>query len=340
MTVDVEQLLATPAQHFLSFDGDHGLFVPMDRDAYFNSAFLDGRAKANSSSPLRRPLEPLIAAAGAHQAPQTGWIFHLARTGSTLLSRLIDNPQSSLVLREPPPLRQLGLAAAADDRSSSWQGRLVLAHSMAARRFEPNRPTVVKANVPVNFMLDELLRLDPAAPAILLYLPLEPYLLAVLRGFEQRTWVGRISDQLGPVLSAQVGLSQGASIPVRAAALWLAQMLAFQALLAANPAAASLDAGQLFSTPAAAGEAAAAHLGVADVDVRANAAAYAGHYAKDPAKPYDEAERQRLADENRVRLADEITAARSWIESCAAAGKLPTGLARPLAGTLATALTD
>jgi hypothetical protein len=274
----------------------------------------------------------VIEAEKRHSRPRTGWIFHVAHCGSTLLSRLIDSPQSSLILREPPPLRQLGLAAAARDRSRQWQERLAVAYSMAARRFDPSRPTIVKANVPVNFMLDELTAMDRSTPSILLYRSLEAHLLAVLRSDQHRIWVGRISDQLGPALGESVGLGHGAPLAERAAALWLAQMLAFQSLLSANSEARSLDAEQLFAAPVDIAKAAAAHLGVEDADIDTNAAALAGRYAKNPSQPFDEDDRRRRGEADRVRLVEEIVVARGWIERSTAAAGLRPRLDRPLLG--------
>jgi hypothetical protein len=333
MKPDAERLLATPDLHFLAFDGNQALFLPMDRTAYHRSAFLDRRAETRSGTPLRLALAPLIEVEKCHSRPRAGWIFHVAHCGSTLLSRLIDSPQSSLILREPPPLRQLGLAAAAGDRSTQWQERLALACSMAVRRFNPSRPTIVKANVPVNFMLDELTALDRSAPSILLYRSLEAYLLAVLRSEPHRIWVGRISDQLGPALGESVGLGAGAPLAERAAALWLAQMLAFQSLLSENSEARSLDAEQLFAAPADNAKAAVAHLGIEDADIDANAAALAGRYAKNPSQPFDDDDRRRQGEADRVRLAEEIAIARGWVERSIAAANLRPRLDKPLLGT-------
>jgi len=332
MSRDIDLLFATPDHHFLSFDGDMAIFLPMDRLAYHRSAFLDGRAAALPGTPLRMSLDPLLDKAREHQSPRIGWIFHIARCGSTLLSRLIDGDDGNLVLREPPPLRQVGLEAAMAGRER-WHDRLLLAHAMAARRYVPNRPTVVKANVPVNFILEDIRQLDPEAPSILLHFALEPYLLAILRAPPHRIWVERITDQLAARLAERIGLMDGATIAQRAVALWLAQMLAFASLLELNPGGSrSLDANQLFASPAATTEAAALHLGIAGLDIEANVSALATSYAKDMAKPFDEGlRRQREADDRR-RLEPELTEARQWLDQCAAARQLPERLSHPLIG--------
>lgn len=332
MSLEPERLLATPDHHFLTFDGNSALFLPMDRASYLRSAFLDGRAQADSQTPIRLPLEPLLDAARKAKSPQIGWIFHVARCGSTLLSRLIDSADSSLVLREPPPLRQMGLSAAAGVKSREWRDRLQLASAMAARRFNAGLPTIVKANVPVNFILEELLELEPTAPSILLYQPLEPYLVSILRAPQHRIWVERITDQLAPALTAQTNLAPGSGLPERAAALWLYQMLAFDRLLKAGFASRTLNAETLFEAPIEASKAVARHLGAVGADVDGNAARLLGRYAKDTSRQFSDEDRRKRDRDDRRRLEEEISQAHNWLEQNASASNLPERLGSPLVG--------
>lgn len=332
MSPPPDDLFATPEQHLLAFDGGDALFVRMDRGSYHRSIFLDRRIEALEAQPTRVALAPLVEAARDREIPRTGWIFHVAHCGSTLLSRLIDRIEGGLVLREPPPLRQLGLAAASGTAGDAWQGRLRLAAAMAGRRFDASRPTVVKANVPVNFILDPLLALDPGAPAILLHFALEPYLLAVLGSDGHRIWIDRLTEQLAPALATCVGLSSSATTPERAAALWLAQMTMFDAALRAHSASRSLDAESLFADPAAAAAATATHLGLAlPSDAEADPGLIST-YSKDPSRRFDEADRRARAAQRREALGDEIATARRWIDAAPATRQLPTCLDRPLLG--------
>ncbi|WP_404368410.1 hypothetical protein AB5I39_14720 [Sphingomonas sp. MMS24-J45] len=59
--------------------------------------------------------------------------------------------------------------------------------AMLGKRDRRDAPTLIKANVPVNFLLPQLAAADPAARAVLLYLPLRPYLQAILRDDNHRT---------------------------------------------------------------------------------------------------------------------------------------------------------
>lgn len=327
----IDDLFATPGQHFLAFEGDTALFLKMDRGSYHRSIFLDRRINALDAFPMRAPLAPLTEMARGQDILRTGWIFHVAHCGSTLLSRLIDRLDGGLVLREPPPLRQLGIAAASGSAGEAWSERLRLAAAMASRRFDPAWPSVVKANVPVNFILPQLLALNADAPAILLHFTLEAYVLAVLGNASHRAWIDQLSGQMMSVLAAAVGLSPGATTAERAAALWLAQMAMFDAALRAHPAARSLDAEALFADPIGVASAAALHLGLRPLAIGTDSELIS-RYSKNPAKRFDESDRRAQQAERRIALADEINTARRWVDASAATCKLPACLDRSLLG--------
>jgi hypothetical protein len=136
---------------------------------------------------------PLSALSGhARATPANSWIFHVAHCGSTLLARALDAPGANLVLREPLALRQLALAPD--------PARLAVTTAMLSKRYQADAPTLIKANVPVNFLLPELVALNPGARAIFLYLGLDDYLLAILRSDDHRAWLRRVTQQLVPHL--------------------------------------------------------------------------------------------------------------------------------------------
>lgn len=324
---------STPEQHFFAFEAHQATFFRMDRAAYHRSIFLDRRIAALDPALSAFPLAPLINAAQSFEAPSIGWIFHIAHCGSTLLARLIDQPQGALVLREPPPLRQLGISRASGTASADWSARLRLAHAMVARRFDKSWPTIVKANVPVNFIMPQLRELENQAPAILLYFTLEPYLLAVLRTPIHRAWVDRLTMQLGLGLEAAVGLRPTAGTAERAAALWLAQMLMFDRSLHANPAARSLDAEALFTSPTSVADLAAHHFAIPADERDGKDEQLTSRYSKDSSKPFDDAARRARQESDRASLRHDLQTAWRWIEKAAAARNLPRHFERPLSGT-------
>lgn len=323
----IERLFASPDHHLFAFEGDLAMFRTMDRGAYHRSIFLDQRIAAVNDEEVRVPVEALTAFRDGHgiAAPRTAWIFHVAHCGSTLLARALDRPQGNLVLREPRPLRQLGLTRGPG--GDAWRARLRLAAALAGRRYRPDAATIVKANVPVNFIAADLLALDPSAPAILLYFPLRAYLLAVLRSPAHRQWVVNITTQLQPA-------SAGVDVAERAAALWLAQMHIYDDLLARYPGTRSLNADELLGAPRPALAAAAAHFG-AEV-AQAELGALLATYSKSPGLTFDNDARLSLRAENARALGPEIERARRWVEG----RPLPAHLDRPLVGASPALLDD
>ena len=303
MSLTLYDLFASPDHYLHSFDGDAALFVPMDRAAYHRSIFLDGRIAPAGNGSMRVPVAALPPPPRA-PAP-VGWIFHVAHCGSTLLARALDQPAANLVLREPLALRQLALAPDAP--------RLATTLAMLAKRYRPDAPTIVKANVPINFLLSEIAAADRDARAILLYCTLGDYLLAILRSDDHRAWLRRVTAQLAPYL----GDLAAATDAERAAALWLAQMREFAGAIAAMPHARSLDAEAFFGTPREILALAARHLDVSMTDEAIEALVDGplfSTYSKNPTVAFDNAARLERRHYLGRRLAGEIAQANGWIE--------------------------
>ena len=302
MAVTLADLLTSPDHYLHSFEGDAAVFVPMSRAAYHRSIFLDGRISPEGQGAMRLPLAPF--AGKVPPAATTGWIFHVAHCGSTLLARSLDLPTSNLILREPLALRQLALAPDAE--------RLALVAAMLGKRYRLDLSTVIKANVPVNFMLPQLIALDPAAPALFLYLNLSDYLHAILRSADHRAWLQRVTRQLASHLGDMGPLSDAQ----RAAALWLAQIRAFAAALTSMQNGRSLDAEHFFADPASSLAAVADHLGVPMDRKAAQSVAHGplfAAYSKNPAQPFDNAARIARNQTLAPSLAGEIAQAQAWI---------------------------
>ncbi|HSI16150.1 MAG TPA: hypothetical protein VK980_00160 [Sphingomonas sp.] len=302
MSLTLNDLFASPDHYLHSFDGDAALFVPMDRAAYHRSIFLDARISPAADGTMALPVatltqQPRIAA-------RTAWIFHMAHCGSTLLARALDDPSASLVLREPLALRQTAL--------NPDVKRLALVRAMIGKRYRSEAATLVKANVPVNFLLPHLAAADPDAPAILLYLPLRAYLLAILRSDNHRTWLRNVTTQLAPYLGDLSSLNDAE----RAAALWLAQVDAFTRALTEMPHARALDAELFFSDPVAVLTLAADHFGV-PVSAATLEATVAGPlfatYSKNPTLAFDNAARIARSTEVERAIAPELDIAERWI---------------------------
>lgn len=303
MPPTIGELFSSPDHYLHSFQDDAAVFLPMDREAYNRSIFLDQRI-----SPAAETVMQVPASAFTDRVPppaQTAWIFHVAHCGSTLLARALDRATANLVLREPLALRQLALDP--DPR------RLEVVAAMLSKRYQADRPTVVKANVPVNFLLPQLVRLDPQARAIILYLGLRDYLLAILRNDRQRARLKRLTDQLAPYLGDLTGMSDAE----RAAALWAAQVGNFEIATASLPNARTLDAESFFAEPGRCLKLAAAHLCVPMGDDEADsivAGPLFATYSKDPRLPFNNEIRLMRKSEIERTLAPELERAERWIE--------------------------
>ncbi|MGU3389562.1 hypothetical protein [Sphingomonas sp. M1A8_2b] len=324
MTLTLADLYASPDHYLHSFDGDAAVFVPMDRAAYHRSIFLDARISPADEGALRVPVAALIGSIPAPAA--TAWIMHVAHCGSTLLARALDHIDANLVLREPQALRQLAFVP--EDQ------RLALTVAMLSKRYRSDTPTIVKGNVPTNFLLARIAGMAPDSPAIFLYLPLRDYLLAILRSDNHRTWLRTVTNQLG----GHVGpMPDDASDAVRAAALWLAQMRVYASAAERMANARSLDAEVFFAEPVEVLNAAAAHFAVplspSEIEVRVAGPLFAT-YSKNPSLAFGNAERIARRQVAQRDLAPELAEAERWIgaHETEAAAHVATLAAIPLIG--------
>lgn len=308
MALTVDDLFTTPDHYLHSFEGDQAIFMPMDRAAYHRSIFLDQRISPVDDATLPVPIRALLG-----QRPptaETGWIFHVAHCGSTLLARALDTTDRNLVLREPLALRQIAV--------SGDVAGLDLVLPLLGKRYDPALPTLIKANVPVNFLLPALIATNSAAPALFLYLGWRDYLLAILRSDNHRGWLHRITTQLARHLPPTAGLTEGE----RAAALWLAQIGAFADAIGGMANARALDAELFFADPAPVLERAAAHLKVPltrdEIAARVAGPLFAT-YSKNPEQSFDNearVERRRALERE---LAPELERADRWLQKAAPA---------------------
>ena len=321
MPLTLDDLFSSPDHYLQSFDGDAAVFVPMDRAAYHRSIFLDGRISPAANQNMALPVATLVQQ--PRPAAPTAWIFHMAHCGSTLLSRALDHPDAGLVLREPQALRQTAIRPDA--------GRLALVLAMVSKRYQADKATLVKANVPVNFLLPQVTAANPDARAILLYLPLRDYLLAILRSDNHRNWLRNVTG----LLSAHLGDLSSLSDAERAAALWLAQVRQFTQALEAMPHARALDAEMFFTEPNAVLRHAARHLDLPLTDATLDATVASplfATYSKNPSLAFDNAARIARSAEVEAAIAPELEIAESWIARNATS-------AAPDAALIAAALT-
>lgn len=304
MAPSLDQLLAWPDYYLHSFEGAAAQFVAMDPAAYRRSIFLDRRIQPAADGLWQVPLAALTAQSLPAQSIR--WIFHVAHCGSTLLANALEALTEDLVLREPFALRQLGLTPDAE--------QLRIALGLLSRRYPGAGATVIKANVPVNFILPALSQAQAEAPAIFLFCELDDYLLAILRSPNHRAWLRNVTS----LLAAHLGDLSALTDAELGAALWLAMRRYYVGAIAQMPLGRSLDAERFFSDPQAVLAAVAGLFGLT-ADPARIAEVVSGPlfttYSKNPAHAFDNAARLARRDALAVELAGELEQARNWVSA-------------------------
>lgn len=343
MAITLQDLVDDPALFLWEFDRDAAIFQTMTREAFHRSIFLDGRIRRDERPNFRVPLESLLPAWRDVGRPlrRIGWIFHVAQCGSTLLARALDHIGRSLVLREPAALRRLGVMAGGDGANGSviaderFASRLRMTLAMLGKRWDADAPVIVKANVPVNFIASAVMAHDSQAPAVALYFPLENYVAAILRTEGHVRWTEGIFDEMRLSGSPFVEGHGADSAAQKAAALWFAQMKAYEGILTNFPNVRNLAAGGFFAAPAETVAAAAELFGVplAPGEAAEIAAGEMFHsYSKNPALDYDPEVREAREAEALRRLAGPIAEAVEWARKARDRHGLSETLAKPLVG--------
>jgi hypothetical protein len=337
--LDIASIFNDPRLMLFGFDGDYAQFVPMTRETYARSIFVDNRVQPAQGKLIRVPIDPLLAylAETEFEAPRIRFIHHFAQSGSTLLARALDQP-TNLVVREPLHLRQLGVASGAGAKGTlTSDQRSVLAFSLAmlGKRFVSGSSLIAKGNVPISLLAEDIAELDPGQAAILLYFPLDDYCAAVLRTPNHRQWLETVTSEIRLGSDPNVGDISQSSPAEKAAALWFSMINRFDRLLTLNPAMRSLDANQLFDRPAetitAASEMLDAGVDAGKATAIANGPLFST-YSKNPTVPYDPSTRIERREGAKASLASDLLLARRWVEERAGAAGLPTTLGRPLSG--------
>ena len=263
------------------------------------------------------------------------FLLHSAFCGSTMLVRALDVSGVAMGLSEPVilndvvGLRRRGAPPREVARLADVATRLL------ARPFGPGEAVVVKPSNVVNPLARLLLALRPEAPCVMLYAPLETFLLSVARkGLECRLWARELFEGYLQEGFAEFGYSGGELFrqsDLQIAALgWLAQHRQFAALAEEfGPRVAMLDANQLTNAPVAALEAVGRHYGLM-LDSAAVAAGPAfTRHSKSGADYGSEARRADYADA-REAYGDEIAKVMVWANAVADSAGMALEAPNPL----------
>jgi hypothetical protein len=296
-------------------NGDALLFVAVSEDGYRDASFLDRRLLGPASRTgvvPRAVMRPWLA-----QMPRAcDFIFHVSHAGSTLLSRLVGCHPEVFALREPAILRQI---AALEGHDAAELRDDVLA--LLSRTFHPGQRAVVKATSIVNRIAPVLMDRVGDARALLMTVPAETFLAAVLDG-SPGDITAHAADRLDRLASFGVaeGVVHDALGAGEAAAMsWLCENLALAEVARRFPDRVRwLDFDRFLETPADQLTAAFAAFGL-EADVESILGGdLMRRYAKRPDVAYDAAFRRRLLLDARHRLGPEIDAGLAWLDAVGA----------------------
>lgn len=175
--------------HGIDLEADHAVFFETNRRLLSEAAFIDGRSDIAAGPPEFARLSELMRIAPREPTPER-FIFHLSFCGSTLLSRLIDTPGQSLVLKEPNCLVDLATWQSLKRRAGGTAERLgpalQLARYALRRPFELGEAVTVKPSSWANNLIDDLVADGGGVLPLFVTIDRPHFLRAVFRGGTDR----------------------------------------------------------------------------------------------------------------------------------------------------------
>ena len=200
----LEKVPASPEAYPQKLDlvRDAALFVRFDANSYRAASFLDDRILGPDTQGAWLPLGAVREAARhVRNSRPVHFIFHTGHVGSTLVSRLLDEIDGVLPLREPLPLRTLADAHDVLHEPESllseaqFDGDLALLITLWSRGYDTTRCIILKATSNAGRMAGPILARSENSKAIYLNLRAEPYLATLLAG--QNSPVGLAGPRTG-----------------------------------------------------------------------------------------------------------------------------------------------
>lgn len=296
-----------------------GLVVKFDEEGYRRASFLDHRAFIRDTDAVWLPFERLLREAAAlPPQPAPHAIFHVSHCGSTLVSRLVAELPGCLPVREP--LVALGLAVVHRDLDrpecrldgTTWDRLFDAALRLLSRTYRPGQRVVMKFTSACGNLVTPMLQHNAGSKALLLHTDLETWLTVMLRDenvrengrFYVQDWLKDLHALTGRRDLRLAALSDTEQFAVN----WLVAMLQFERAVQQYPERAQrYDFEPFLAYPAAGLKDVGTFFGL---DTARAAEIAAGpllkSYAKNPAKPFDSATRDRELKDARQRVGAEI----------------------------------
>jgi hypothetical protein len=176
-------------------------FVPMSREKYRSTAFLDPNMSPADSDVYTFNLDDLLLY-GVHLPNPTvpvHYVLHTAYCCSTLMARYLDLIQPCFVLREPAVLAQIAMLRPNARNGSNqntvaisptdWRTLIDLGVRLLTRTFASEDIVVVKVNDLCNSLGDLFLEMHAGSRIVFMYVPLRTFILSVLKYKSRRLWL-------------------------------------------------------------------------------------------------------------------------------------------------------
>lgn len=282
-------------------------FVRLTEPEYAAASFLDGRILGNEMQQAVVPWTELEHAA-IGLPMRCNFIFHISHVGSTLLSRLLGSHNECFSIREPGILRLLGQGAFSD--------RLDTFLALWSRTFHPQQTAMIKATSFVSEIASTLLAAVPNSRALLMYVPLETFLPALLDGAmsditsHAESRLQRLQRKNRRVDCTLSDLSPGECVAMS----WLAEMESLREVAVKFPERTQwLDFDQFLLKPEEHLQKSFAHFGIQTEVASLLAGPIMQRYAKKPEVKYDTAFRGNLLAASQIKFADEIERGLTWL---------------------------
>lgn len=227
---------------------DAALVIRLDAAAYRAASFLDDRILGPQTTGAWIPFARVAETAGrAADRRPVHFIFHTGHVGSTLVSRLLDETEAVLSLREPLPLRTLAEAHDALGRpdsllsSAQFDAALDTFMGLWSRGYARTASVIVKATSSAGRLAPALLQMQAHSGSRGIYLNLapEPYLATLLAGqnspIDLRGHGAERIRRLQSMVAEPLGPLHAMSIGELAAMSWLAESRSMHEAVARFP---------------------------------------------------------------------------------------------------------
>lgn len=316
-------------------------FVHLPRDVQRRMVFLDQRFVGDAPDSAPIPIKELPAKLIRERAGPVHFIFHTGFCCSTLLTRALDIPGTSMGLKEPPVLTYLAhLWSTSGMRTPGAPEALSLILDLLSRPLTPGETQIVKPNNLCNHLIPEVMHARPEARVLLLHTGLDASLRAIARrGPGGRAFARNVFHAFSRAIPLDMyftteDLLQFTDLQIAALA-WLMQARFFDSIAArygrervrilsvdtflANPVDALARLTAFFELP----------LDAAQVEALATGPVFREH-AKNLGRPFDAGAYRAQQAESQARHGEELDAVRPWAAALAPRAGAPLSLRNTL----------